>query len=998
MRKCLGLDLGSNSLGWALVDLDTGKVSTAGVRVFPEGVARTQSGGEISKNEQRRIARGARRQTSRRKKRKRKLKRLLVSHGLLPDVVLKPRRSPERMDWEREAFQDATPYELRAMALDEKLDPFDLGRALLHLCQRRGFLSNRKADKAQRKEESGMLAEISDLQARIEEGGFRTLGEYLAAMERSDDPSDQVRGWHTRRSMYKDEFRQIWLAQAKHYPDILTEELHEQAYDAIFYQRPLRVPKSLIGTCELETNRRRCPRADRLAQQFRMLQEVNHLLLIDEHGEERPLAPEERTKLLKYLGKSDRRTFQQIKKHLGYSDAVQFNLERGERKSLYGLPTDKALAHKDIFGPRWYKRDEEDRNRIVRTLLDADEKAARKAAQDDWGLTEEQTNALLRAELPKGHASFCRQAIAKLLPHLEDGLPLMTADDRPCAITKAGYLRPDQRPVKKRDSLPAPDEVPNPIVMAALREVRKVVNAIIREYGKPDEIHIELAREVKGSAKQREQYTRRIRQRERERDKAADAIRELPQGIDVNRTNINRYLLWEEQDRTCVYSGKAISLAQLFGGEIDVDHILPKSRSLDDSLMNKVVCFRDSNRDKGNRTPYEWLAESAPDAYDAICLRARKLPYGKYRKFTLKEVVLDNFIARQLNDTAYISRKTVEYLRCLVENPHRDMLCTKGQLTSRLRYEWGLNTVLRDDGLDLKNRDDHRHHAVDAIVVALTGRKQLRQLAREDAIKQPYEGFREDVENIVNGINVSHRVSRKISGAFHKETVYGPTEQEGTFAVRKPLDALTVAEVSSIRDDTVREKVTARLAKFSITPGRKKKGSGGAAKIPPEVWAEPLWMNKAKQIPIKKVRITKDDKTIQPIRQGRSYVKPGSTHHLCVFRLPDGKCDATFTTTLEAACRVREGKPVIQRTHPDAPDAEFIMSLSPGELILADWKGQERLLQYRTSASTQGQIYLSDAKDARKASQKEKFVCTANTLKARKVTVDPLGRMRWAND
>ncbi|MGC9455757.1 MAG: type II CRISPR RNA-guided endonuclease Cas9 [Phycisphaerae bacterium] len=1000
MHRRLGLDLGSNSVGWAIVDSDRGRILDAGVRVFPEGVARDRSGGEMSKNETRRIARLARRRNARRRKRVARLKALLIEDGLLPEVAGQPRTSPERQAWEAAAFEQASPYQLRARALDKKLAPHEVGLALLHLCQRRGFLSSRKSTKAERKQESQMLEDISQLEQDIRDAGASTLGELLAGLER-EDAFARLRGRHTHRQMHANEFDAIWAAQAAHHPDLLTDDLRSRVRRIIFYQRPSRVPKALIGTCELEPNRRRCPRADRRAQRLSMLMEVNNLLVIDEHGEERPLSQEERQVLIDYLAASERRRFDDIRKKLGLPESCVFNLERGERKSLLGMPTDKAL--RKIFGKQWNRLDEDRKNAIVRSLLDDSPAVVTRRAAQEWGLSQDEAEDLPFAELPSGYAAFSREAIAKLLPHIEAGHPLMTGDDRPCAITLAGYLRPDQRPHERLDRLPQPPDLPNPIVRAALHEVRKVVNAILRTHGPVDEVHVELARDVKGSLRQRAEHTRRVRQRERDRDRAADAIREAD--FRPTRDGINAYLLWEEQDRMCIYTGRPISLAQLLGGDVHVDHILPYRRSLDDSLMNKVVCFHQANRDKADRTPYEWLGESDPDRYEELILRARnllkagKLPYGKYRKLQQKEVVLDSFINRQLNDTAYISRAVAEYLRCLVAEPNRDMLATKGQLTAKVRYAWGLNSLLGGDGLNLKTREDHRHHALDAVVTAFIDRSLLQRLAREETdIDPPSESFRTEMQHLLDNMNVSHRVRRGVQGALHEENVYGRTEQPGVSVIRKPLEALTLNEVDAIRDPVVKRKVIKRLYKFELKPGRSKRGSGGGAKIPADVWAKPLWMNQEQGIPIRKVRVLKTDATVQPIRDGSACVKPGNTHHVAIFELPDGKRVPHFVTMLDAARLAREGKPLVCREHPEHPDAKFVMSLSGTELVWAKWKGTERLLQFRTGAATTGQLFFTDARDARPASKKEAFSAYANTLDVRKVTVDPLGNVRWAND
>ena len=351
------------------------------------------------------------------------------------------------------------------------------------------------------------------------------------------------------------------------------------------------------------------------------------------------------------------------------------------------------------------------------------------------------------------------------------------------------------------------------------------------------------------------------------------------------------------------------------------------------------------------------------------------------------------------------------------------MLGLKGQLTAELRWQWGLNSVLRHDDLDLKNREDHRHHAVDAIVVAMTDQKRLQQLSNirraggskttGEVMPDPWDGFRDDVEAAVNAINVSHRVQRKVAGALHEDTFYGPTPTPGEFVVRKPLENLSANEVEKVRDPVVREVLRQRLAEHGLEPGRGKS-------VPPAKMRQalcdaqrPLRMptkNGSEGPLIKKVRVIKPEQTIQPIRRGQpdeAWVKPGSTHHLCIFRWTDKrgkqKRDAVWVTMLEATKRLKNGQPVIQRKPPKGnatipPDAEFVMSLSRGELVLADWKGENKLLTFKTSSSTQGQLWFAEHTDARKSSEYKQRVANANTLNAKKVTVDPIGRIRWAND
>jgi CRISPR-associated endonuclease Csn1 len=1049
--------LGATSIGWALVDEGQKRIIAAGVRVFPEGVDRDQQGGEQSKNEQRRIARGMRRQLARRARRKRRIREALVAAGLLPDVALLKPDDPRRVAWESHAFHQADPYTLRADALRGKLKPYELGRVFLHLAQRRGFLSNRKKDRSA-KETSDLLQEMNRLG---EELAGETLAQHLLKRGGAGGRR-RVRGIHTTRKMYEDEFEAIWEAQRTHHPDLLTEQLkygtvRKQPYPAeprprgsasllelfglhglLFFQRRMYWPRAAVGRCELEPKLARCPRADRAAQRFRLLQEVNNLRVLDtDTSEERQLAPKERERLLAWLAQHKEIKFEDIPARLGLLEGVRFNLERGDRKALKGMETDCLLANKKVFGKGWFDRSEAEKNAVVRTLLDErlDDTAVIETAMRDWGLSEEAAQQLTEVPLSDKYARYSLVAIEKLLPHLEKGMLLNAASGVPCALSAAGYKKPHESAVGQRDDLPEPPEITNPIVRQGLFEIRKLVNTIIREHGKPARIHIEMAREIKGNAEQRARMSREQRVRQAARDAAAEEIRK---GYKVTSEAITRYLLWKEQGETCIYSGKPISLRQLLEGEVNEDHILPYPRSLDNSQMNRVICFTHENTLKRDQTPYEWLAEREPAKYEHVLQRAAKLPYPKAQRFRQPDVQLDDFFNRQFQDTAYIGTQVREYVECLGV----DVVCPKGQHTAELRRRWGLNTVLRDDGLNLKNREDHRHHAVDAIVVALTGRKRLQELARlqktlplgsrADHLEEPWQGFRAQAEAVINSINVSHRPLRKVRGALHEDTVYGPTkkprkivvgerpwaqgwmEEDGVFTYRKPLETLTLAEIDRIRDQRVREIVLERLAQFKIVAGRKKKGrengedvSGGRA-IPKAVWKDPLYVSARKpgeRTPavIKKVRIYKREETIRQLGGSHRFVKPGNTHHLCLFEFVNEKGkkvrEAIFVDMIEASRRARAKEPLIQRVHPKRPDARFLFSLCANDLLLIKHQGKEGLYRFVTAASTTQQMKFRIHTFAGRSADKRGVITKyPDTLDACKVTVDLLGRVRWARD
>ena len=342
---------------------------------------------------------------------------------------------------------------------------------------------------------------------------------------------------------------------------------------------------------------------------------------------------------------------------------------------------------------------------------------------------------------------------------------LMADDASNSALHAAGYLRPDQREVNQRRFLPPVaqrDQSHRPAGAGRGPQDRQRhpprIGLPRRAY--TGKMHVELAREAKKSFDERRANPLRQR-RPRE---GAGGCRQVDRGlrrVDQADAGDNEPLSPVEGAganfaRT---AAQKISPAQLFNGEADVDHILPRWRSLDDSMANKVVAHRRCNAEKGDRTPREWLEDSDPERYERACMSPNGFSYGKQRKFQQKDIELDDFVQRQFNDTAYISRCVSQYLRCLGAK----VVCTRGDMTADVRYWWGLNSILQPDGSDRKNRDDHRHHAIDALVIALTDEKRLFALAnaRGENMPPPWEGFREEAERLILGINVSHRAQTR---------------------------------------------------------------------------------------------------------------------------------------------------------------------------------------------------------------------------------------------
>lgn len=351
----LGLDIGVGSIGWVLLGLDEKRgpksIIRAGAHIFDPGVkGNVETGRDEARGTARRDARMPRRMHWRRQRRRRKLLRLLQRAELAPpgeigspqaihDYLL---RIDAQLRKKYSASEDrikahVLPYRMRADALDRRLDKHELGRAIYHLAQRRGFLSNRKSLKKD-EDEGAVKQGITELQAKMEAAGARTLGEYFAGL---DPEIERIRRRWTARSMYENEFDRIWGSQVRLYPDILTDKLREEVHRAIFFQRPLKSARHLIGRCELVLGARRAALADRLVQSFRILQKVNDLLIIPPDAATQRLTDQERQKLINALYSQGDLSFAKIKskKILGLPKGTTFNFEKEDDEKKTARPS-----------------------------------------------------------------------------------------------------------------------------------------------------------------------------------------------------------------------------------------------------------------------------------------------------------------------------------------------------------------------------------------------------------------------------------------------------------------------------------------------------------------------------------------------------------------------------------------------------------------------------------------------------------------------------------
>lgn len=806
----LGLDLGANSLGWCVYRLDEAdepdKIIRMGVRIFSDG---RDPKTLASRAADRRVARQARRRRDRVVKRRHKLLQALVQFGLMPAD-----------EADRKHLQALDPYELRARGLDRPVTPHELGRALYHLARKRGFKSSRKdtRDREAATESGKVKQAITALRQRVQAAGCRTVGEYLARQHAERGPvrarrsSDGGYVLYLQRQMVEEEFDKLWAAQQPHHAKLLTDAARGRLRDIMLFQRRLKPVEP--GRCPFEPSQYRARLCTPLQQRFRMLQELNHLRVNEGIGD-RALTLDERSQMLAVL-ESDAGpkpvSFSRLSKAAGLRKA-DFNFGRdAKRPGLKGDAVGARFAADDALGSAWRKLEPSQQYalsvlveqadqaetleaallvlpaesaaeaEILKGIFDGAERAAVTNALRTLPLKLDvaQAQQITTFNLPDDYGNLSLAALSRIVPELER--EVVTYDE---AVRRAGYLSHSQfhtgeifmkwpyygevlrgytspMPSAKNSDERAHGRIPNPTVHIGLNQLRQLINALIKRYGSPHQVVVELTREFGASGERRREIISRQKENQDRNERHDDQLREL--GVQVNRENRQKLQLWEElgkddaMDRYCIYSGQRLNKALLFSDEVEIDHILPFSRSLHDGMGNKILCTRQSNRDKGNRTPFE--AWGHTDRWAGIEERAERLPEHKRKLFA--EDALDvflggkDFLARHLTDTAYLGRAAKQYLTYVC--PQNEVWVSSGKLTGMIRGKYGLSKLLSEDGV--KNRDDHRHHALDAAVIGLCSRSLIQRMAHAaeaaeahgknrllERLALPWPGYREELAN-----------------------------------------------------------------------------------------------------------------------------------------------------------------------------------------------------------------------------------------------------------
>lgn len=562
-----------------------------------------------------------------------------------------------------------------------------------------------------------------------------------------------------------------------------------------------------------------------------------------------------------------------------------------------------------------------------------------------YGFEKEFAKRIASITFQPDYGNLSTKAIRKILPNMKEG------NDYSVACVHAGYNHSkssltkeelDKKELKdKLDILPK-NSLRNPVVEKILNQMINVINAVSESYGKPDEIRIELARELKKSAKEREELTTAINQTTAEHEKYRLELHKNFGLSHVSRNDIIRYKLYLELEPfgfKTLYSQTYISPDKLFSGDFDIEHIIPQSRLFDDSFSNKTLETRSINLEKGNDTAVEFIEKKyGKEELANYIARIEGLfknnptKQGKLKKLKMKgEDIPDDFINRDLRDTQYIAKKA----KSILEEFVRDVVSTSGSITDRLREDWQLINVMQElnwnkydklgltetiigrDGQEIPRikdwtkRNDHRHHAMDALTIAFTKRSHIQYLnnlnARSDkaasiyGIEQkelyrndkgklkfkppmPLDEFRAEAKKHLENTLISIKAKNKVTtininttrkkggtnrkkqltprGQLHLETVYGNMQQP-VIKEEKVGGNFNEAMIAKVTKPTYREALLKRLRENGNDPKKAFTGKNSLEK-------NPIYLDELHTLNVPEKVKTKDVETVYTIRKNIS--------------------------------------------------------------------------------------------------------------------------------
>lgn len=1023
MKRVLGLDLGASSIGWAIVDeynnefiSDTDiaqkdKIVALGSRIIPltnNESTQYSKGQALTKNADRTKNRTQRKGYDRYQLRRALLLETLAKVGMYNGASL--------------PLSKLELWAIRAKATDEQISLSELGRVLCHINQKRGYRTA-KSDYADKKNGAYVQKVVTNYNI-IKEDDI-TIGQYLYNNLKVN-PAFRCKDIIFPRDAYVEEYDRIMDCQKRYYPTILTEEfiLHIRNY-IIFHQRPLKSCKHLVAKCELERREinangkiRFCApkvahRSSPLFQVCKIWESINNLSIRNKYSNDiLHITLEQKQKIFDFMKTNEKLKATALRSILGLK-SKDWQIEKSIGNGLQGDTTycaiNKCGVDKNLlsFNLNIVDRVDETTGEVINIVDNSfeneplyelwhavysisDIEELSKVLKNKFKIADDDVvHKLCQIDFVKlGYCNKSSRAIRRILPHLQQG---MNYHDAKLA---AGYhdVTPTKEENQKRellDSLPLikKGELRQPVVEKILNQLVNLVNALLSEYGRFDEIRVELARELKQSREERETATKSISKNQKENEDIAKRIMEYE--FTPTRSRIQKYKMWEETEHVCIYCGRTVGVKDfLSGAGVEVEHIIPRSVLFDDSFSNKVCSCRECNKEKNNRTAYDFMKSKSSEEFETYIERVCNLgERGLITKTKQKKLLMpadeipNDFIERQLRESQYIAKKAKEMLQDICYNVYS----TTGSITDFIRHIWGWDDVLhslnieryRNAGLTVKaerdvnggkqfveridgwsKRMDHRHHAIDALVIACTKQGYIQRINNLNTLKEisftPFTDSRQDahtgqrltlleryilmqphfstneVSRAVESIAVSFKSGKRVAtigkryvfkngkrqcvqqgiivprGALSEESVYGRiknSENAGKkeIVIKYKIDTIKNSkDVDSIVDKRIREIVRTRLEQYDWKPEN--------------AFKEHLLDHQGRII--RSVRCKAGLNAIVPLRYNKagepiSFVKPGNNHHVAIYKDENGKWQEHIVTFWHAVERKKFGLPVI---------------------------------------------------------------------------------------
>ena len=753
----IGLDIGIGSIGYAVISRTNNfdaRIEDLGVRVFDSGENIRK---KASNAQERRGYRSVRRLLRRKKHRKERVKKFFLKIKLMNEIQLKA--------WE-ERNGDQNVLQTRIKGLSEKLRPEEILDCIMHICNHRGYREfydedscNENRNKDDLKKIEGGLASFDEL---YQHGNYKSVAEMILKdpVFKTETTFVDYRNHKNnnryvliKREFVKKELENILHQQSKYYPQLTENNIKIICDNMVFIQRDFETGPGnendktrrfmgfidSIGKCMYYKDEKRAYRSTVIADIYALVNCLSQFSFINTETGEILLPDNAATEIIDTALLNAAITENDIKNilkpyHLEMRKPEKLQVKVPDTvrtlKILKSVLTNAGYKYEELIKEKQFDVNNPSKLHQLCLLLSENITPARRIrALKAKGWNEKLQKEVIRKKFG-GTASVCEKYMveaieafkrgetygnfqARMLKEREDALP---------DIEKQKYLAPFDKKVDE-------ELVKNTVVFKAVNETRKILNELIRKYGSPEYINIEVADDLGRSFKERAKIIKRINDNKKEKDKIANKLIEL--GLrkegEVKPFDIERYRLWEEQEGKDLYTGEVIPVEKILSGIYDVDHIVPFSLILDDTLQNKALVNLGVNRQqKGQQVPLGYLSSADKEDYLKrvnTLFKKKKISIKKYKYLTLSNLygnrdLLSEWKSRNINDTRYITRFLVNYLSANLlfdSDKTKNVFGVKGIITSRMRRLW-LNKKTWGD--EQKNRDNNLHHAADAIVIA----------------------------------------------------------------------------------------------------------------------------------------------------------------------------------------------------------------------------------------------------------------------------------------